>query len=325
MRITAAGSLPGIDFRGALSAMSEALPELMPWPELPARGMGSDMVGRALGLIQGLGFDMQPAGWRIVPGTSREHGAAGTQWRSDLDDAEELLQGFEGVLKVGLAGPWTLAASVERTTGDRLLADHGARRELAQALAEAVRALRSDLAGRLPGAKVLVQIDEPSLMAVARGQVPTASGFSRHRAIDAPELAGALVPLADEAVLHCCAPGDWLPLARSAGFRVVSVDTRLFTTAQFLDRLGEWLAEGRAVVAGVVDTSGSVVQGPDALVREALRVLRPLELDATLLLERVDLGTACGLADWRPQDVVGQLNHLRRAAELVAERLSERR
>ncbi len=325
MRTTAAGSLPGTDFRGALVAMAETLPQILPWPELPARGIGSDMVGRALGLIQGLGFDLQPAGWRIIPGTSREHGTARARWRSDLDDAEELLQGFEGVIKVGLAGPLTLAASVERTTGDRLLADHGARRELAQALAEAVRVLRSDLARRLPGATVLVQIDEPSLVAVARGEVPTASGFSRHRAVDAPELAGALVPLANEAVLHCCAPGDWLPLARSAGFRVVSVDTRLFTTAPSLDRLGEWLAEGRALMAGVVDTSERVVRSPDALVREALRVLRPLELDATVLLERVDLSTACGLADWRQQDVVGQLDNLRRAAELVAERLSERR
>ena len=34
MRVTAAGSLPGTDFRGALSAMAEALPEVLPLPEL---------------------------------------------------------------------------------------------------------------------------------------------------------------------------------------------------------------------------------------------------------------------------------------------------
>ena len=42
--------------------MAEALPEVLPLPELPDRGVGSDMVGRALGLIDGLGFDLQPAG-----------------------------------------------------------------------------------------------------------------------------------------------------------------------------------------------------------------------------------------------------------------------
>lgn len=66
MRVTAAGSLPGDDFRGALSAVAEALPELLPLPELPARGLASQMTGRALGLISGLGFDVQPAGWRLT-------------------------------------------------------------------------------------------------------------------------------------------------------------------------------------------------------------------------------------------------------------------
>ena len=41
MRVTAAGSLPGDDFRGALTAMTEVLPEVLPLPELPARGVGS--------------------------------------------------------------------------------------------------------------------------------------------------------------------------------------------------------------------------------------------------------------------------------------------
>ena len=52
---------------------------------------------------------------------------------------EELTQGFDGTLKVQVAGPWTLAATVERQRGDKVLADVGARRDLAQALAEGVR------------------------------------------------------------------------------------------------------------------------------------------------------------------------------------------
>ncbi|WP_077685532.1 hypothetical protein [Tessaracoccus aquimaris] len=117
MRVTAAGSLPGTDFRGALTAMTEALPEVLPLPELPARGVASQLVGRALGLIDGLGFDLQPAGWRLTPHSTAEQRRARAQWRNDLDDTEELLQGFDQTLKVGVAGPWTLAACVERPMG----------------------------------------------------------------------------------------------------------------------------------------------------------------------------------------------------------------
>lgn len=322
MRVTAAGSLPGDDFRGALAAMAEALPELLPLPELPGRGRGSDMVGRALGLVDGLQFDVQPGGWRLTTGSSADHRRAAAQWRNDLDDAEELLQDFDGTLKVGVAGPWTLAGSVERPRGDRLLADHGARRELAEALAEGTGNLLAELRRRVPAATVVMQVDEPLLIAVADGSLPTASGFSRHRAVDGPELATALQPFSPGAVLHCCAPGDWLPTARAAGFGTVSVDTHLFTSTSALDRLGEWLGEGRGVIAGVVDTSAATRQGTDQLVTEALRVLRPLELDPAALAEQVVLGTGCGLAGWQLRDVVPQLEALRGAAPLLEEQLA---
>ena len=43
---------------------------------------------------------------------------------------------YTGPFKIQVAGPWTLAATVEKPRGDKVLTDHGARRELAQALAE---------------------------------------------------------------------------------------------------------------------------------------------------------------------------------------------
>ncbi len=65
---------------------------------------------------------------------------------------EDALQGFTGHVKVQVAGPWTLAATVERPRGDKMLADHGARRELAQALAEGVRDHLADVRRRVPDA-----------------------------------------------------------------------------------------------------------------------------------------------------------------------------
>lgn len=315
MRVTAAGSLPGTDFRGALAAMAEALPDVTPLPELPERGVGSGIIGRALGLIEGLSFDLQPAGWRLTANPDAAHRRARAQWRHDLDDAEELLQGFDGVLKVAVAGPWTLAASVERPAGDKLLADFGARRELAQALAESVADLKADLARRLPAATIWLQVDEPSLVAVAEGAIRTASGFSRHRSVQPAELVAALHPLADGALLHCCAPGAWLEVARRAGFAGVSVDAALVD----LDELARWCDERRRLVLGVVDTASGTPQGVDELVRRALSLLRDVQA------ERYDdllLGTACGMASWAQGDILAQLDALRRAAPLVEEGLA---
>ncbi len=331
MRATAAGSLPGRDFRGALGAMTEALPEILPLPELPQRGVGSGMVGRALGLINGLAFDLQPAGWRLTSGSGADHRRARSQWQFDLDDAEEMLQGFKGVLKVAVAGPWTLAASVERPTGDRLLADHGARRELAQALADGVALLLADLSNRLPEATLRLQVDEPMVVSVAEGGVPTASGFSRHRRVHAPELSSALAmftALEPAAILHCCAAGEWLPLARTSGFTASSVDLGLFEEPRSRDEVGQWLADGKSVVAGVVDSAQPSLQSADQLVTRALGFLRPMGLDPEVLVDHVILGTSCGLAGWSSDDagwssdeVVPQLEQLRRAGELIDEQL----
>ncbi|MFT3886910.1 MAG: hypothetical protein QM713_01920 [Arachnia sp.] len=321
MRITAAGSLPGDDFRGALAAMAEALPDVLPLPELPARGVGSDMIGRALGLVSGLGFDLQPAGWRLTSHPGADHRRAQARWRQDLDDAEELLQGFDGVLKVGVAGPWTLAASVERPAGDRLLADHGARRELAQALVAGVEELRGELARRVPAATVWLQVDEPSLVAVRAGAIPTASGFSRHRAVDDAEIVEALGPLARSradgawSVLHCCAPGDWLDLAGRAGFDAVSVDAALVSR----EELVAWADARRGLLLGVVDTAARDVMPVDEIVRRTLTLWRQLQVEP---YDDLLLSTACGLGLWRAADVLPQLAALRRAAALVEESIA---
>ena len=64
--------------------------------------------------------------------------------------------------------------------GGRLLRDHGAVRDLADSLAEGLRAARRRRrAAGCPRATVLLQLDEPSLPAVLAGRVPTESGLQR--------------------------------------------------------------------------------------------------------------------------------------------------
>ena len=99
-------------------------------------------------------MDLQPAGWRLTGGTdpraSLDQRRARSLLLQDLDVLEELADGYTGPLKLQLTGPWTLAATVELPRGDKVLADHGARRDLAEALA--LRRAGTRGRGTTPGA-----------------------------------------------------------------------------------------------------------------------------------------------------------------------------
>ena len=195
-RATGVGSMPGTTDAAYAEAVRLALgelPDLPHVPELPGRGVTAAMTGRGLAVVDGLAADLQPAGWRLTDTSGIDHRRARSLLAQDLDAVEELAQGYVGTFKTQVAGPWTLAATVEKPRGDKVLSDHGARRELAQSLAEGVRVHLADLRRRITGVdRWIVQVDEPALAAVAQAQVPTASGFGRHRRVDPPELSAHL-------------------------------------------------------------------------------------------------------------------------------------
>lgn len=330
--VTGIGSWPGEDFaavqRLLLGELGER-PDVAHMAELPARGLGSDMIGRAAALIDELGLDLQPAGWRVTDAPGIDHRRATARWREDLDLLEEQAQGYAGPFKVAVTGPWTLAAMVERPKGDRMLADHGARRDLAGALAEGIAAALAELHRRLPDLDLILQLDEPLLPRIQTGQVRTASGFSRFRSVDVPELSaalGATVAAARSAyppvttALHCCAPALDLELVRSSGFTALSMPADVLDTAT-LDRVAGSVEAGRALWLGVAPTH--VVDQPlrpDRLAERALQLLRPLELGEAWT-DRLLLTPACGLAGWSPRAAVRLLRTLREAAEIVGDEL----
>ncbi len=283
---TGIGSLPGTDFAESVKVVLDELPDLPHLPELPARGVGADMVGRALAILDGLDADLQPAGWRLT-GSAGSPGVDQRRARSllaqDLDVLEELADGYTGAFKIQVAGPWTLAATVERPRGDRLLADHGARRELAQALAEGVRTHLRDVRRRLPGVEALiVQVDEAALDAVLNARIPTASGYGRHRSIDLPEASQALQwvleAIADEGAepwVHSCAAATPWDLVRGAGAKGLAVDmTQL--TARDLDHLAAALEADETVALGAVPSLDPEDRLSDKQVTE--QVLRWLDM-----------------------------------------------
>ena len=306
---TGIGSMPGEDATAYAEALRLALgetPDLPFLPELPGRGAPASMTGRALAVVAELGADLQPAGWRLTDAPGVDHRRARSLLAQDLDLLEEQAQGFTGRLKAQVAGPWTLAATVERPKGDRVLADHGARRELAQALAEGLRDHVADLRRRVPGADLLVQVDEPALPVVLAGGVPTASGLHRHRTVHPPEASQALewvFAAVREAgatpVAHCCAADAPVDLLLGAGAQGVSVDLDVLRVGTY-DALAGALEKGHAVMLGVVPaTDPDTPPTDDAVTERVLRVLDMLGLDPQTAGDLV-VTPSCGLAGAGP-------------------------
>ena len=188
---TGIGSMPGANPAEAMRVIAGELPDFPHLPELPDRGPGADLTGRTAALLVDLAVEVTPRGWRLAERSGRDLARARSMLSSDLDALEEVLDGFHGPVKIQLCGPWTLAATLELPrTMNVAVADPGAVADLTASLAEGAAAHVADVAKRLPGARLVVQFDEPALPAVAEGMVPTASGLSRLAAVEAAHAAG---------------------------------------------------------------------------------------------------------------------------------------
>ncbi len=308
---TGVGSLPGTTdaaYAEAVRLVLGELPDLPHVPELPGRGVTAAMTGRALAITDGLAADLQPAGWRLTDASGVDHRRARSLLAQDLDAVEELAQGYAGTFKTQVTGPWTLAATVEKPRGDKLLSDHGARRELAQALAEGIRTHVADLRRRLTGVdRWIVQVDEPALAAVANAQVPTASGFGRHRRVDPPELSAHLewVVAAIEdagavAWVHSCAPQTPWSLVAGTGVSGLSADLGMLGPAD-LDTFAEALEASRTVALGIVSSTDLADAPSDARLTERVqRWLDMLGLDHEAAAEHLVVTPTCGLSGATP-------------------------
>lgn len=320
------GSLPGSDLPAAIRLVFDGLggaPGVPYLPELPARGVGADMIGRSLGLLVDIAAEVAPSGWRVADRPGRDHGRALSHLHRDLDQLEELTQGYQGPLKVQVAGPWTLAATLELRHGDRFLADAGACRELAESLAEGVTQHLAELARRVPGANLVLQLDEPALPGVLRGTVPTASGFGRLRAVEEStareglrrliDKVGAAVPArsgpgdtpvgpAVPVIVHCCAPGVPLATIRGAGAAAVALDWSLLSVRQD-EEFAEMVEAGVGVYAGVVPSADPASDAPAGYQGVVDRVLelRRVGFSAKQLAAAVTITPKCGMAGASPR------------------------
>ena len=339
--------MPGEDPLEAARVVAGELPDLPHLAELPGRGPGADITGRSAALLVDIPVELAgPRGWRIAERPGRDLRRARSMLSSDLDAMEEVLDGYEGPVKVQLAGPWTLAATIEQPHSLNLaLADPGLVADLASSLAEGAAAHVAEVAKRIPKASILVQLDEPALPAVLLGAVPTPSGLSRVRAVEdetaREKLHQVLSATQKYTVVHCCARDLPFGIIMSAAADGVSFDPSLLRRGDF-DGFAEAAEAGLGLLVGALPTTGPR-ENPAGSARPARRVgrdtrerltpadtarivrdlWRKMDLPSAQCAAQVVITPACGLAGASPRQARDALRWCREAAAILPEMMEE--
>ncbi|MDK8797453.1 methionine synthase [Corynebacterium sp. MSK044] len=211
------GPMPGTDLVQAADVVLSELPTPH-LPQLPARGVGSDLIGRTAALLP-LNLDIGPRSWRVTRRPQIATMRARDQFERDLDLLEELWAGKLTELKVQLVGPWTLAAQLEMTNGHRMITDRGATREIAEALEYAAGEHRSDVEKRF-GVSTLLQLDEPALTRVRGGTLTGTTDYEDIPAVPEERLLEAYEPFGEH-LLNTPDPlyaADWFTVNLAGDF-----------------------------------------------------------------------------------------------------------
>jgi methionine synthase II (cobalamin-independent) len=321
--------MPGTNPMEAARIIAGELPDFPHLAELPDRGPGADLTGRAAALLVDIPAEVTPRGWRIAERPGRDLRRARTMLSSDLDAMEETLDGYQGLLKVQVCGPWTLAATIEQLRSlNPALADPGLVADLAASLAEGIAAHVADVAKRVPGATPVVQFDEPALPAVVRGSVPTPSGLSRVRAVDEEILRARLHEVLAAAnrytIVHCCSQDYPFGLITSAGADALSLDISLLKHGDY-DELAAVAEAGAGLLAGVIQFDYPERKGvtPADTARAVADVWRKMALPPAQCAQQVVVTPACGLAGASPAQAREALRWCREAARILPEMMGE--
>jgi methionine synthase II (cobalamin-independent) len=322
------GSWPGNTARQAaevvVGELGTALAHLV---ELPARGVGADIIGRAGALLIDVAIDTVPRGYRVTARPGAVTRRAVSLLDEDIDALEEAwetagLRGSGRPVKVQAPGPITLAAELELTNGHRAITDLGAVHDITASLAEGVAAHRAEVSRRLD-TPVVVQFDEPSLPAAVAGRLTGVTALSPVAAID-ETLATTMLDTcaaaagAEVSVHSCAAALPWKVLQHSA-ISAISVDAGTLGAGD-LDAIAEFVESGRAVVLGVVSASTPARRpATEEVAAAVVAVTDRLGFARPALRERIGVTPACGLAAATPQWARTAIGLARAAVEAFAD------
>jgi hypothetical protein len=325
---TALGPWPGDDPLEATRIVRGELgnPHLPFLVELPDRGVGSDALGRTASLLVDLAVDVQPHGWRIVDRPGKDLMRAKSALSTDINVLADVAGTEDSPardFKVHLRGPLSLAAGLHLHSGERALLDYGARRDIAASLAAGIGDLLARVGTAVPGARLVVQIDEPDIAAVLAGTIPTSSGYRTLRAvpgqevteawrmvIDAARAAGAVETVI--AVDEIEAPFDRI---LSSGADGIAVPLKALTSRQW-EQLAGAVEAGKSLWAGVVAAGNPSAALPrvQEAVENVWRPWRQLGLPASSL-GSIRVTPSEGLAGHTPSSATAVLTRLTQVAD----------
>ena len=329
--------MPGTDPDEAMRIVIGEVAEFPFLVELPGAGAGFELAGRGSAHLAGLHVELATSGWRFAAHAGMDERRARSGLVRDLDVLQEHTQGYEGPLKIQCAGPLTLAGCLELHYGDKALADPGAVRDIAASLAEGLVGVAAEVVRRVPGAQLVVQLDEPLLPAALSGMVPTASGFGALPAVEPTDAADRLGTVVDAVaaggwtpIVHCCAPSPPIGVLVDAGVRAVSVDATVLTERDD-EAIGAAVEADVAFFLGLVPTvtpavpTVPTVASTSELAAPARRLWSRLGFAPELMTQRVVVTPTCGLAGASPAWARAALAESVRLARLLAEEPEEGR
>jgi methionine synthase II (cobalamin-independent) len=319
--------MPGTDPAEAMRVIAGELPDFPHLAELPDRGPGADLTGRAAALLVDIPAEVSPRGWRLAERPGRDLARARAMLTSDLDVLGEVLQGFTGPVKIQLCGPWTLAATLELPkTMNVALADPGAVSDLTASLAEGAAGYAADVAKRVPGARLVVQFDEPALPAVTAGLVPTQSGLSRLAPVEADTVQERLNQVLASApgytVVHCCATTVPFGIIQRAGADGLAFDLGQLRRGDE-DGVAEAAEAGLGLLAGAIPAVAAAPGGARETAERVIRLWRRLGLPLATAADQAVITPACGLAGASPAQARAALTRCREAAAMLPELIQE--
>lgn len=273
-------------------------------------------------MLSGLPAELQSYGWRLSQRPGADVRRAVGWLSSDVNALADAIGGLTSPvprLKLPITGPLTLAAGVHLPSGERVLADPGARRDLSHSLAEGVQSHLRSVQAAAPGAVLSVQIDEPEALRVLSGWIPTVSGYRRLPALPETEfrsmwqqLLGALRTAgARELVIHV--PPRLLGPAGETGFDAAIVPAEQ-AEGPLGDELAAWIESGRGLILSVGQVGCVAAQA-----RALWRSWRDVGLSSSQLNLRVC--EAPGLAGQSVAQARGALHRVTELAEALTEQV----
>ena len=192
---------------------------------------------------------------------------------------------------------------------------------MAASLAAGVGSYLSRVSAAVPGARLVVQLDEPDIAAVLAGTIPTSSGYRTLRAVagqEATESWGVVIAALREAgaaEIIIAVPEIEAPFDRilAAGADGIAVPLKALTSRQW-EQLAGAVEGGKRLWAGALDVRPGTLPRVADVVESVWRPWHQLGLPASSL-RTLRVTPSAGLAGQSPASATAVLTRLTQVAD----------